>query len=220
MGLVRLIGRMLEKNRENRPGNYREIIDGLVSALRSARSSAGRPSETSAGLTRGKGPVPATQATSLVAGGLGLKNSDRMARKRLALSTGGLLGLALITGALGYRAFRSHDDGRSAAVPIDSEPVAAAPAAAVSGTLQVLATPYASIISITDEESRRPLALPGGSTTPMLLAPIPAGRYRVVLKCAAAGGKQVERVISVKPGKPALVAEAFLGPQELLESLE
>jgi hypothetical protein len=54
----------------------------------------------------------------------------------------------------------------------------------------------------------------------MLLAPIPAGRYRVVLKCAAAGGKQVERVISVKPGKPALVAEAFLGPQELLESLE
>ncbi|HSB36983.1 MAG TPA: serine/threonine-protein kinase, partial [Thermoanaerobaculia bacterium] len=41
--LVRLVSRMLAKRREDRPGTWREIVDGLVAALREAGLPTGRP---------------------------------------------------------------------------------------------------------------------------------------------------------------------------------
>lgn len=216
MDLVRLIGRMLEKKRENRPQTYREIVDGLVSALRSG----GTVKLSGVTALAESERVTETQATSLVAGGQTPGAMGREERRRLVLTAAALLVLAGATVWLGYRAFGPPGESKQGEFPDTREGSEIKPDGSVSGTLQVLATPYASIVSITEEDSRRPLALPSGATTPMLLAPIPAGRYRVVLKCAAAGGKQVERVVAVRAGRPALVAESFLSPQELVKSLE
>jgi hypothetical protein len=56
----------------------------------------------------------------------------------------------------------------------------AAPAI-TTGTLQVNATPYAEIVSITAEDGKQ-IALPTGAATPLRLDGVPSGRYSIVLK--------------------------------------
>ena len=74
MDLVRLIGQMLEKKREDRPQTYRDITDRLVSLLRSANAPGGlHPREPEPGDTEGASGEPGamppgpTAPTQLVA---------------------------------------------------------------------------------------------------------------------------------------------------------
>ncbi|HQQ77152.1 MAG TPA: serine/threonine-protein kinase [Thermoanaerobaculia bacterium] len=60
--LVRLIGQMLEKRREDRPGGWREIVDRLVGVLRSSGSTARLPESVDHPLP----PPTATDRTALV----------------------------------------------------------------------------------------------------------------------------------------------------------
>jgi len=65
--LVRLIGQMLEKRREDRPGGWREIVDRLVAVLRESGTTPRFP-EPIAEIPAGDGTGPiATGATELVA---------------------------------------------------------------------------------------------------------------------------------------------------------
>ena len=62
LALVRLIGQMLEKRREDRPGGWREIVDRLVAVLRETGSTARLPESIDTPLA----PAPATSQTALV----------------------------------------------------------------------------------------------------------------------------------------------------------
>ncbi len=221
--LVRLISQMLEKRRDLRPQTYREIVDVLVSVLRAApRGPSGNPAEPEE-LTPVPGRFTNTIATVLIGGARGRRLSEeekRHARRKLAQAIAAVLILAGATALLVASTFLLEKEGKQ---PLQTPlPVARripAQPAPVSGTLRVLATPYANILSITDQVSKKPLALPSGATTPLVLEPIPAGRYRVVLKCASLDGQEVERDVRVEPGQQALLTEAFATSSELAQSL-
>ena len=63
MELVRLIGQMLEKRREDRPESYREITDRLVSVLRASGAAVSTPTRP---LPVPAGPAETTMPTALV----------------------------------------------------------------------------------------------------------------------------------------------------------
>jgi hypothetical protein len=76
------------------------------------------------------------------------------------------------------------------------------------------------VVSITETSDDRPLSLPEGTVTPYLTAPVEPGTYRVVLACPLAGGRRLERLVTVAPGETVLVAATFLQPAALAQLLE
>ena len=223
MELVRLISQMLEKRREERPKTYREIIDRLVSVLREAKPSAvpvlgeipPDPPETPTGPTELVGRTP-SQLTTLPA-------STLAQRRRVAGLAAGVIGLAALL--VLFIVTRLSPQKEPAAAPsrrprpgLPAGTPTPAPSAATAG-LQILATPFARVVSITEVSTGRPVALEAGATTPLLLSPLPPGDYRVVLSCPALKGKSVTRTVAVSPTGRTLLNEPFLSPEALLETL-
>jgi serine/threonine protein kinase len=227
MGLVRLIAQMLEKRREDRPATWREIVDRLVAVLRETGISARTPSEPL--------PMPSpanipTRKTSLVASGdpstkVGIVPPPQARRGfQRAATAAGVLAVA----ALAFWIVRSAS--RPTASPAPPRATAArlpkanlnagqvAPAAA-PGRIQLLATPWARVVSISDIATDRRLSLPEGTVTPCLVTPVEPGTYRVVLLCPQAGQKQTERLVTVTPGETVLVSEPFSAATALAGTL-
>ena len=99
-------------------------------------------------------------------------------------------------------------------------PAAGRPAPAlVPGRLQLLATPWARVVSVTDIATDRRLPVPEETVTPCVVEPVEPGTYRIVLTCPQAGEKRVERVVTVTPGETVLVSEPFTAATVLAGTL-
>jgi serine/threonine-protein kinase len=234
--LVRLVGQMLEKRRESRPASWREIVDRLVAVLRDAGGV-----RLPAGIDRPPGGTAApeqTSGTEIVGvarrpGSATLpaaKHSPYEARLLLWFAAAGIV-LVL---AASWWAARVRSSGRSverltaAAVPTTapasrtaSTAPPATPAAAVlaAGRLQLVALPFARVVSIVDQRTGNSVALPANATTPLLVADLAPGAYRVVLAGPGPGGRTVERVVSVAGGATVLLSEPFETPGALVDLL-
>ena len=233
MGLVRLVAEMLEKRREDRPGSWRDVVDRLVAVLRESGAAVSTPPRPLPTPAAGGSP---TAATSLVspAGAAPTGPADppttrirRIRRWPVAAVAAGLaaaLGLSvwILREALRPAAPPVSAAGPApAAVPSTPAGTAAAPAPAPrTGRLRLLATPWSRVVSITETSDDRPLSLPEGTVTPYLTAPVEPGTYRVVLACPLAGGRRLERLVTVAPGETVLVAATFLQPAALAQLLE
>jgi hypothetical protein len=206
---------MLEKRREERPKSWRAIVDGLVTVLRDAGRTTLLSSDEPAD------PKEPTRPTELV---ISRETPSAVLLPRrtplsspLARSAVGLVLLAVAMGLLLVRELtrKPRESAPTSAVKAEAQPAAAA----ASGQLRLLATPYARVESVTDLKSGRGLPLASSAETPYLMPVVPPGRYRVVLSCPSLDGRRVEREVSVSAGQPALVAEAFLSPEALAETL-
>ena len=210
--LVRLVGQMLEKRRESRPASWREIVDRLVAVLRDAggvRLPAEfdrPPGETAASeLTSGTELVGVARtpgsATLPVA-----KHSLHEARLLLWFAAAGIV-LVL---AASWWATRVRSSARSAerltpaVVPTTAvasrtastaPPATPAAAAPVAGRLQLVALPFARVVSIVDQRTGNSVMLSANATTPLLVTDLAPGPYRVVLAGPGPGGRTVERVV-------------------------
>ncbi len=220
MGLVRLVAQMLEKRREDRPESWRKIVDGLVGVLRESGATVRTPSMPLPLPPLGDG---ATRKTSLVASsepstqmGVVPPPSSRLLRM------GAVAGLLAAAG-IAYWVVRSASHPSAAARPA-ARPTAAFPAAGsvapapVPGRLQLIATPWARVLSITNVASDRRLPVPDGTVTPCLVEPVTPGTYRIVMSCPQAGERRAERVVTVSPGETVLVSEPFSAAASLAET--
>jgi hypothetical protein len=88
------------------------------------------------------------------------------------------------------------------------------------GQLQILSSPFAEVVSITDVKTGRSLPLPPLVTTPYVNDALLPGTYRVVLRCPAAAGRTAQRDVTIVPGATQLVSESFLSTDALMESLK
>lgn len=228
MELVRLIGQMLEKKRDARPKSYREIVDRLVAILRQS----GGPVAVDALPAVRDGTDHPTGVTELVDASDPSKkhtltgvavSAVRSPLGRLAL---GLVFLASLLTLLLVRTFdrkpsrvAASNVRPPAASPPPTEPESAAAAtSAAPGALQILATPWARILSVTAIPSGKPVVVEADATTPYLLTGLSAGTYRVVLACAA-NGQLATQEVAVKPGRSALLSQPFSSPSALAETL-
>ena len=105
---------------------------------------------------------------------------------------------------------------RTASTAPPETPAAAAPAA---GRLQLVALPFARVVSIVDQRTRNSVALPANATTPLLMTDLAPGPYRVVLAGPGPGGRTVERAVSVTGGATVLLSEPFETPGALADLL-
>ena len=223
IGLVRLVSRMLEKRREDRPA-WREIIDGLVAVLRDAGSApaGGAPRPALAG------PREVTHPTELVVSKEVPPHAPR-ARAPLARTA---LAVVLLAAALGFLMVRGSGDRRPPAAPgretsrtapresrQGAAPLRASSAAPATGSLRLFATPFARVVSVTEAATGRALPLAADASTPALLERIAPGRYRVLFSCPALDGKTAEREVTVLPGETSSVVEPFLSGSELAERI-
>ncbi len=210
MELVRLIGQMLAKRREDRPQAYREITERLVSVLR-ADGSAGAPFPQAA--PNGDGAAAPrrgqTAPTQLVAGRTTPLPSPGRRVVGVVLAAGALLGL-LFWGALTRRPGPEADPPATVA-----ERPAAVPATA---ELRITSVPWAAVVSVVDVSSGTAVPLPGPAETPYRL-PVPPGLYRVTLAEPPPGSARVEREVRADAGTPALVALTFRPVEEIVEAL-
>jgi len=231
--LVRLVGQMLEKRRESRPASWREIVDRLVAVLRDAgglRLPAGidRPPDDAAALEQTSGTEIVGVARRPGSATLPVaKHSLYEARLLLWFAAAGIV-LVL---AASWWAARVRSSGRSvgrltpAAVPTTAlasrttPPATPAAAALAAGRLQLVALPFARVVSIVDQRTGNSVALPANATTPLLVTDLAPGPYRVVLARAGPGGRAVERVVSVASGATVLLSEPFETPGALAELL-
>lgn len=210
MELVRLIGQMLAKRREDRPPSYREITERLVAVLRAD----GSPAEPSADRgASGEGPAALrrgqTAPTQLVAGRGTAPPSPGRRVVGVVLAGGAMLGL-LFWGALTRRSGGEPD--RPPIVAVTPVP---APATA---EIRITAIPWATVVSVVDVASGRAVPLRDPAETP-LLVPVPPGRYRVTLAEPPPGSARLEREVVADAGAPALVAHSFRPVEELVEAL-
>jgi predicted Ser/Thr protein kinase len=224
MEIVRLVARMLEKRREDRPGSWREIIDGLVAVLRASGASFTTPTWP---LPVSAGAPGATMETALVSPGPAVHEDPPTLR--LGLRRRGPLALAVATvvvaAAISAWILRSAFRGSVAAPPPSAPPAGSRPSSAgaptplvgasAPGRLQLLATPWARVESITDVARGQAIPLPSGAATPFLTAPLSPGTYRVVLACPQLEGKRVERIVTVTPGETVPVAVSYLPSSDL-----
>ena len=231
--LVRLVGQMLEKRRESRPASWREIVDRLVAVLRDAgglRLPAGidRPPDDAAALEQTSGTEIVGVARRPGSATLPVaKHSLYEARLLLWFAAAGIV-LVL---AASWWAARVRSSGRSvgrltpASVPTTAlasrtaPPATPAAAALAAGRLQLVALPFARVVSIVDQRTGNSVALPANATTPLLVTDLAPGPYRVVLARAGPGGRAVERVVSVASGATVLLSEPFETPGALAELL-
>ncbi len=233
--LVRLVGQMLEKRRESRPASWREIVDRLVAVLRDAGGMRLPPGiDVSSGNAT---PLDLTSGTELVgvargngSGTLPLgKHSLHEARLLLWLAAAGIV-LVL---AASWWAARSRTPSRTverstpAAVPTaalasrtaTAPPPAPAAVPPAAGRLQVVALPYARVVSIVDARTGHSVAVPSNATTPLLVTDLAPGSYRVVLTGPGPAGRTVERAVSVAGGATVLLSEPFETPGALADLL-
>jgi serine/threonine-protein kinase len=212
MELVRLIGQMLEKRREDRPPTYRDITERLVSVLRSSAtpgdSHPREPESGNAGGAPGASPRGPTAPTQLVAGRARSLSSPARRTAVLVLAAASLLGL-LLWGALNRTPATSVPSGIAAAAP------RRAPATA---QLRITSVPWAVIVSVVDVKSGTAVPLPPASETPLLL-PVPPGRYRITLAEPPPGSARAEREVDAAAGEPVLVALTLRPLEELEETL-
>ena len=209
MELVRLIGQMLEKRREDRPQSYREITDRLVSVLRGAGP--GGASSPGQEARDGKRPAPPrgqTAPTQLVAGRAHPAAAPARRIAGIVLAGATLLGL-LLWGALSRGPQTVPVQGAGAPTP---RPVPA------TAELRITSVPWSVVVSVVDVSSGTAVRLPSPAETPLVLA-VPPGRYRVTLAEAPPGVARAEREVTAVPGTPALVALAFRPVEELVETL-
>jgi len=234
--LVRLVGQMLEKRRESRPASWREIVDRLVAVLRDAGGvrlppEIDRPpadaseSEQTSGteiVGMARSPGLATLPVS--------KHSSHEARLLLWFAAAGVV---LVLAASWWEA-RVRSSGRSvegpkpAALPtaalasrtaMAAPPATTAAAVLAPGRLQVVALPFARVVSIVDQRTGNSVMLAANATTPLLVTNLAPGPYRVVLAGPGPGGRTVERVVSVAGGATVLLSEPFETPGALAELL-
>ena len=232
--LVRLVGQMLEKRREDRPASWREIVDRLVAVLRGAGTMRLPP-----GIERmppGDGAGEATSGTELV----GVSPAGDATRPPGALrplhetrllawlaAAGILLVLSASWWAARMRPTvhpverRAAEPGRTAAAaaPPAAIPSRTAPTVLLAGRLQILGLPFARVVSLVDAGSGNSVPLPTNATTPLLVTDLAPGRYRVVLAGPGPEARTVERAVSVVGGATVLVSEPFETPGALADSL-
>ena len=234
--LVRLVGQMLEKRRESRPASWHEIVDRLVAVLRDAGGVRLPP-----GIDRPPADAPEpeqTSGTEIV----GMARSPGSATLPVAMHSHyetrlflwfAAAGIVLVLAASWWAARvrspgRSVEKPRPAAVPtaaLASRTATAAPpatpvaAALGPGRLQVVALPFARVVSIVDQRTGHAVVLPANATTPLLVTDLASGPYRVVLAGPEPGGRVVERVVTVAGGATVLLSEPFETPGALAELL-
>jgi serine/threonine protein kinase len=230
--LVRLVGQMLEKRREDRPASWREIVDRLVAVLREAGATRLPP-----GIERtpGEGAIEATSGTELVgvspAGDTTrLPGTSRPLHETRLLAWLAAAGILLVLSASWWAARirpsarpvlrRAAEPGRTAAAAAAAS-VASAPTPVVllAGRLQILGLPFARVVSLVDAGSGNSVALPANATTPLLVTDLAPGSYRVVLAGPGPEGRTVERAVSVISGATVLLSEPFATPGALADSL-
>ncbi len=207
MELVRLIGQMLEKRREDRPQSYREITERLLAVLRGEGSAASLPPDELAG---GEPPAPrgTTAPTQLVAGRPTAAAPFSRRAAGVVVAGGALLALLL------WGALSSDRRSRETARPTPAPPV---PVRA-DAEIRVASVPWGVVVSVVDVASGKAVPLPSPADTPLVL-PVPAGRYRVTVAEPAPGSARAEREVAAVAGAPALVALRLKPVEELLEDL-
>ena len=223
MEIVRLVAQMLEKRREDRPRSWREIVDRLVAVLRESGAAVNTPSVPR--------PVPlepsgGTAATSLVLPPPASRPEDpptlRLGLRRrgplVAVAAGVLVAASLAVWIVRSAVRPSAPDPAATrtAGPSPATPAGARPAAA-PGRLQLFATPWARIVSITDIARDKPLPLLDGAVTPYLAAAVPPGTYRVVFSCPQLSELRLERLVTVGAGETVPLAVSFLPAAALAE---
>lgn len=229
MEIVRLVAQMLEKRREDRPGSWREVIDRLVAALRVSGVVLLTPTRP---LPVEPGPPGTTAATALVSSPapprpedpptvrLGLRRRGPQAVASAAALAAAALAVWVVRSALRPSAPLPAVPAASPVSRLSPSPKAAlTTAGAAPGRLQLLATPWARVVSITDVDGERTIPLPERAQTPFLTAPLAPGTYRVVLSCPQLSDKRLERTVTVTPGDTVPVAVSFLSPAALAERL-
>ncbi len=217
--LVRLIGQMLEKRREDRPGGWREIVDRLVAVLRATGSTARLPESVDQPLP----PADATGQTALVAqtpSTAAPRRTRGLEARMLASVAAAALVLVLV--ATWWSRLPHEPDPpvvRRPAAPRGAAPAAAATPAPLpkTGSLRILALPYARIRTVVDA-SGSPVPLARDATTPLLLRNLTPGSYRVVLE-GPDGHRRVERRVEVAAGTAELLSEPFETPSSLAQML-
>ncbi len=234
--LVRLVGQMLEKRREDRPASWREIVDRLVAVLRDAGATRlppgidRLPEEGDAHeVTRGTeivGVSPGSATARLSGTGRPLHETRLLA---WLAGAGVLLVLAASWWAARMRPSARPVERRIAETEKRTPPPAAAPpislsappapAVFVAGRLQILGLPFARVVSLVDAGSGNSVPLPANATTPLLVTNLAPGRYRVVLLGPGPDGRTVEREVSVASGATGFLSEPFETPGALAESL-
>ena len=234
--LVRLVGEMLEKGRESRPASWREIVDRLVAVLRDAGGVRLPP-----GIDRPPGDTAApeqTGGTEIVGverrpGTATLRDSRHSLHEARLLLWFAAAGIVLVLAASWWAA-RVRPSARSVArltptatpatalasrTASTAPPEAPAAAALAAGRLQVVALPFARVVSIVDQRTGNSIVLPANATTPLLMTDLAPGSYRVVLAGPGPGGRIVERVVSVAGGATVLLSEPFETPGALADLL-
>jgi len=219
--LVRLIGQMLEKRREDRPGGWREIVDRLVAVLRSSGSTARLPESVDHPLP----PMTATDRTALV-GQMPATTPSRRGRgiEVRMLASVAAAAVVLVAAATWY-ARRPHEPADPPAPRPRPATPASTPAvpggtpapAALLGRLKILALPYARVLAVVDAAGKA-VALPKDATTPLLLRDLAPGTYRVAL-AGPDGTRRVERRVDVAAGTAELLSEPFETPSSLAQML-
>jgi serine/threonine protein kinase len=230
--LVRLVGQMLEKRREDRPKSWREIVDRLVAVLREAGAIRLPP-----GIERtpGKGPIEATSGTELVGvlpGGstTRLSGASRPLHETRLLGWLAAAGVLLVLSASWWAARmrpsaapvtrRTTEPRRApAATGAASESSRPPPVVLLAGRLQILGLPFARVVSLVEAGTGNSVPLPANATTPLLVTDLAPGRYRVVLLGPGPEGRTVERAVSVVSGATVLLSEPFATPGALADSL-
>ncbi len=218
--LVRLIGQMLEKRREDRPGGWHEIVDRLVAVLRLTGGTARIPESPGGRDPALPGP---TGRTALVAQTPTVPPLRRRGAEARQLATVAVAALVLVLAATWYSG-RAREDvpptrpkPRVAPAPTAAAGAATPAAAARTGRLRILALPYARVRSIVDAAGNA-VPLPKDATTPLLLRDLAPGVYRVVLT-RLDGGRSVERRVEVSAGASQLLSEPFETPSSLAQML-
>jgi serine/threonine-protein kinase len=211
MELVRLIGQMLEKRREDRPAAYREITDRLVSVLRAA-GAPGLPAreDGAAAVLSGAPAEPRgpTAPTQLVAGRILPSASPARRVAGVVLAGAALLGL-LLWGAL-TRTPQSGPHARPGAV--------IATPARPTAEIRITSVPWSVVVSVVEVSSGRAVPLPAPAETPYVLV-VPPGRYRVTAAEPPPGVSRTEREVTAVAGEPVLVALTLRPVEELVETL-
>jgi serine/threonine-protein kinase len=216
MELVRLVGQMLEKRREDRPQTYRDITDRLVSVLRSSGapgdSHLRQPESGDAEGSPGEpGAIPRlpTAPTQLVGSRAPSFSSSARRTAGIVLAAASLLGI-LLWGAL------TREPGTDVTPPkVVSQRPRSVPATA---QLLITSVPWAAVVSVVDVKSGVAVPLLSPSETPIVV-PVPPGRYRVTLAEPPPGSARAEREVDAAAGSPALVALTLRPIEELVETL-
>ena len=232
--LVRLVGQMLEKRREDRPASWREIVDRLVAVLRDAGATRLPPGIEL--MPPGEGAREATSGTELVGvspaeGAPGPPGTPRPLHETRLLAWLAAAGVLLVLSVSWWAARirpsarpverRAAEPGRTPAADSAAASVAFSPTPVVllGGRLQILGLPFARVVSLVDAGSGNSVPLPANATTPLLVTDLAPGRYRVVLLGPGPEGRTVERAVSVASGATVLLSEPFATPGALADSL-